>query len=266
MLGRVLRLILLGLSLHVSAAEAGSRWLVIAGSYPTVQPALKSKQSLRTFFPEAEVVASSDCSNVKPDLYLTVVTITKDTDSAKKVLAKVKERNTDSYLRECHPKPDSRILLSVPLVDASIEKVPEDAVNWTDEDRISKIVKLPDRGYLWIRRRYEAVPEDPREGRRESVLFFISSPEQSTQLEVDCTDPAFHQKGNRIALSCARETAADNLLHETKVYEAASGKELVTVPRCRRPKLESPAELICQAEEVGPQGKLRLRPKHLPLQ
>jgi hypothetical protein len=148
-------------------------------------------------------------------------------------------------------------------VDPSIEKVPEEAVNWDDEDRVSSVVKLPESGYLWIRRMYEAAREDAREGRRTSVLFFRTSPTRSTQLSADCTDPQFSGKADRIALSCARETAAENLLHETIVYDAATAHQLISVPRCRQPDLRSASELSCEAEGVDQEGTLHLQPKRV---
>ncbi len=238
-------------------------WLVIAGSHASVRPAIQAKQKLQLSWPEAAIVASEDCDGLRRGLYLAVAAKLWERGAAQEALSKVKSSVPDAYLRECRPKPASRILLGVPVVESSIDKVPANVVNWTDDDRISKVTVLPGAGYLWIRRRYEPVREDPREGRRTAVLFFAETPEHRVQLDADCTDPQFSQKGVRVALSCARETAADTLLHETKVYDTKSGNELLTVRRCRQPELRSAVELSCRAEEIGADGQLLLRVKTL---
>jgi hypothetical protein len=236
-------------------------WLVIAGSHASVRPAIETKQKLQASWPEASIVASDDCYGLRRGLYLAVAAKVRERGAAQVALSKVKTSIPDAYVHECRPKPASRILFGVPVVEPSVETVPAYVVNWTDDDRISKVNVLPGAGYLWIRRGYDPVREDPREGRRTAVLFFAESPEHPVQLESDCTDPQFAQKGARVALSCARETAVDTLLHETKVYDAKSGKELLAVRRCQQPELRSAIELSCRAEEIGADGQLRLRVK-----
>ncbi len=243
------------------AADDRPVWLVIAGSHTSVKPATETKQKLQSSWPEAAIVASDDCDGLRRGLFLAVAAKLPRREEAQEVLSKVKVAVPDAYVRECRPKPASRIQFGVPVVEPSIESVPTNAVNWTDEERISRVATLPGAGHLWIRRRFEPVPEDPREGRRTAVLFFAETPETAVSLDEDCTDPQFSQKGGRVALSCARETAADNLLHETKVYDIHSGKELLTVRRCRQPELRSAVELSCKAEEIGADGQLRLRVK-----
>lgn len=244
-----------------ATAEPTSQWFVIAGSAKTVQPALRTKQKLLPSWPEISIVASSDCKNLRPGLFLTVVNTFDSKEGAASVLGKVREQVPDAYVRECPPHQDSRIQLGVSLIDPSIEKVPQDVVNWTDEDRISEVLKLPGGGYLWLLRRYEADEEDPREGRRESVLVFASKAEAATLLERDCTDPSYARTADWIALSCARESAADHLLHQTTVFDMKSGKSVHSVSRCRDPKFTSTTELVCQQEAIDKQGRLQLKPK-----
>jgi len=242
-----------------ATAEPTSQWFVIAGSAKAVQPALRTKQKLLPSWPEISIVASSDCKNLRPGLFLTVVKTFDSKEGAASVLGKVREQVPDAYVRECRPHQGSRIQLGVSLIDPSIEKVPQDAVNWTDEDRVSEVVKLPGGGHLWILRRYEADEEDPREGRRESVLVFSNKPEVATLLERDCTDPAYARIADWIALSCARESALDHLLHQTTVFDMKSGKIVHSVSRCRDPQFASTAELVCQGEAVDKRGRLQLK-------
>ncbi len=133
----------------------------------------RSKQRLRE--PRAGVISS-------------IAAIATDRAGAQEVLAKVKTVSTAAYVRECRPKNGSRISLGIPAIDPSIEAVPPNTVNWTDEDRVSTIIKLPEDGFLWIRKMYQPAPEDPREGRRTSVQFFRTDPHKSIQLSADCTD------------------------------------------------------------------------------
>jgi hypothetical protein len=254
---------LLAAAIGVGCAQGPAPWLVVAASSAAVQPALKAKARLAAAWPEATVVASADCLNLRAGLYLTVAKTALTRSDAQAALLKLTSAVPDAYVRECSAKPDSRIALGAPLVDPSISEVPDDAVNWTDRDRISSVTKLAGGGYLWIRRRYEARPEDPREGRRESVLFFNSTPGNAVQLDPDCTDSTFARLGQWLALSCARETAADHLFHELKVYDLTSSAAVFSARRCRNPKFVSNSALSCDEESVSPAGELRLTPRRL---
>ena len=259
----------LGLSaglLGLLTAQPRPLWLTVAGTSKTLTPVLKITRQLRPFSTQAGVVASSDCENLEQGLFLSVAAIATDRAGAQEVLAKVKTVSTAAYVRECRPKNGSRISLGIPAIDPSIEAVPPNTVNWTDEDRVSTIIKLPEDGFLWIRKMYQPAPEDPREGRRTSVQFFRTDPHKSIQLSADCTDLSVSQRAGRIALSCARETAAENLLHETSVYDENSGKELMIVARCRNPEFISRSELRCGNEEVDRSGTLHLHAKRVALQ
>lgn len=243
------------------AEEPVTKWLVIAASHPNLQPALQMKEELQAHWPQVAIVASDDCSNLKPGLFLAVVRATTQREAAQEPLASLKSEVSDAYVRECQVKPDSRVALDTPLVDPSIEKVPRDAVNWSDQDRVSSVQKLAGGGYLWIRRWYDPAPEDPREGRRQAVAFFDSARDRAILLESDCTDPKGDRQGQWMALSCARETAADQLLHETRVYDLMTGKSASSTNHCRNPRLISATAVSCQSEEVDATGTLRLAPK-----
>jgi len=242
-------------------AAAQQPWLVIAGSFPSATEAIKLTAKLRAIEP-ASVVMSSDCENLRQGLYLSAAIVTADRAIAQSALEKAKTIAHDSYLRECKARPASRIALNVPAIDPSIERVPDDAVNWTDEDRTSTVAKLPS-GYLWLRRTYVAAPEDPQEGRRTAALFFAAKPAEARQLTEDCSDSGHAQNGTRVALSCARESAGDNLFHEITVYDTSTARPLLQIKHCRKPNLPTPNQLACQVEEVDAQGTLRLRPKQL---
>jgi hypothetical protein len=222
---------------------------------------LKALRPLAGRWPETSIAVSADCENLQPGVYLAVAAITADREKAGEAAARLRTEAGSAHVRECRPKPGSRIALGVPAVDASIRNVPDDAVNWTDDDRVSTVVKLPGSGYLWVRRTYEAAREDPREGRRESVLYFAADPRQARTLDADCTGVTWAARGTWIALSCAREVAADHLLHQTTVFDRNSGKPALTLRRCRDPRFASETEVSCMAEQVDADGNLRLAGK-----
>jgi len=253
---------ILTLLTSVASAEDLSKWLVVADSGPTLGSISQAAEKLGTKWPQATIIASGDCDGFTRGLYLVAV-VAQTRKEALDASLKLKSENTDAYVRECRPRSDSRVALGVPLVDSSIEKVPKDAVNWTDRDRISTVVRLTGGGHLWFRRWYKPDREDPREGRRDSILFFTAQPDSAVQLESDCTDPSFAQRDEWLVLSCAREVAADNLFHETKVYELDSGKAIFSTERCRNPEFISSTGLACQAEQVNKDGNLRLSAKQV---
>ena len=243
------------------AEEPVTKWLVIAASHPNLQPALQTKERLQRRWPQAAIVATDDCSNLKPGLFLAVVRATAQREAAQGPLASLKSEVGDAYVRDCRVKPDSRVALDIPLVDPSIEKVPRDAVNWSDQDRVSSVRKLAGGGYLWIRRWYDPAPEDPREGRRQAVAFFDAARDRAIPLESDCTDPQSDRLGQWLALSCARQTAGDQLLHETRVYNLTTGESASSTNHCRTPRFLSASTFSCQSEEVDAAGTLHLAPK-----
>jgi hypothetical protein len=255
----------LALSCLLAAPSPSGKWLVIAASSRQVAPALTSAKTLKASWPDAAVIASQDCSNLAPDLYLTVVSTQTDRAAAQSEAARLKTQVPDAYIRACTLRPGSRLQLGVPLIDPSIENVPGDVVNWTDADRISQVVALPAKGHLLVRRQYQPDPNDPNEGRRTAVLFFSQSPSDAHQLESDCQQFSYTAQSGVIAISCAREVAADNLLHTIDVFKRPSLEKITSVEHCRKPQL-SGAALSCEEEQVGPDGKLRLTPKHLRLE
>ncbi len=210
---------------------------------------MKAAASLRSAALDANVIASGDCAAFRAGLYVVAVRPSPGKAGVKQ--------------RTCKPKHSTRLALGIPLIDPTIESVPPNSVNWADDDRISVVAKLPSNGYLWIRRRYEPDSEDPREGRRESVYFLLSGPKDAVRLDADCANPTFAQRDGWIALSCARELAADHMLHELRVFEQTSGKTVFSAARCREPRFETAEELSCQAESVDADGRLQLAAKRL---
>jgi len=242
-----------------------AKWLVIAASEREVVPALEATRKLQARWPHVTVIASTDCEGLRPGLHLAVAEIATDRAIADVVLQKLKSEVPDAYVKECRPKADSTLGAGVPLLDPSIAEVPSDSVNWSDRDGISSVIKLHESGYVWIRRWYSPAANDPLEGRRESVLYFEASPNTARELQASCIDAQAVQHGHLLALSCVRENAGDNLLHEVTVFDTTSGKAVKSIARCREPAFVSSTDVTCKAESVNPQGRLRLETKRVPL-
>src|ERR1019366_1114083 len=243
---------------------AETKWLAVVSTNPSVQRAIAGARQLHAASGVVTVVASDDCMNLKPALFLTVAGIFDDQETAQRTVSAVHKPIRGSCVRACGPKPASRVHFGINAVDASIFEAPPDAVNWTDEDRLSE-VRAAGSMFVWIRRRYEKGKNDPREGRRTSMYLFKTDPSSAQKLTSDCADTQVVVSDSLVALACARETAGDNLLHQVQVLDTRSGRALQTVDRCRNPKFIIGAELTCEAEAVGPDGVLKLTPKRLSL-
>lgn len=156
--------------------------------------------------------------------------------------------------------------MPIPDIEGTVgaRQVPPDVVNWTDADRISQVDALPSGGYLWARREYVADRDDPNEGRRTAVSFFDHNSSETHPLESDCPDFSYAAQTDLVVVVCAREVAADNLFHTIDLFRKPGLKKIASVEHCRKPQF-SGAVLSCEEEQVGPDGKLRLTPKHLHL-
>ena len=230
-----------------------------------MEAAIARAKELRAWSGKGIVVVSNDCTNLKPGLFLTAAGMSNDKESAQRTVSEVRNRVSNAYVRACEPKPGSRVNFGIDAVDASIFDVPPDAVNWDREDRISE-VRAAGAIRVWIRRRYLKEHNDPREGRRTSVLVFKGDPSSAREISSDCTDAEVAVSGNLVALACARENAGDNLLHQVQVTDINSGSTVLKVERCRNPKFVTGRELTCESETIGLDGTLKLTRKRLPVQ
>jgi hypothetical protein len=244
--------------------DAEPAWLAVVSTSPTVVQAINMAKRLRTSLGSVIIVATNDCENLKPGLFLSVTGISNNSDAAERRVAEARKTVHDAYVRNCEPKPGSRVQFTIDLVDASIYEVPADVVNWDDNDRISEL-RTAGLMHLWIRREYRKDENDPREGRRTSVWLFKNDPSAAQKITPDCADAEVVVSDSLIALTCARETAGDNLFHQVQVLDINIGRTVRTVDRCRTPKFVTASEFTCEAEAVGPDGGLKLTPQKFPL-
>lgn len=244
--------------------QAEPKWLVVLGTSSSVQQAVARANHLRNVSGKMTVVVSDDCINLKPGLFLTVAGILNDDKAAQRLVTENRKIVPDAYPRACEPRPGSRVQFGIDAVDPSIFKVPPNAVNWDDRDRISE-VHAEGQTYVWLRRRYVEDKNDPREGRRTGVLLFNTNPLSARQITPDCFDAQVAGSDHNVALACARENAGDNLLHQMQVIDTNSGQAIRTLDRCRNPKFVTSVEVTCDAEAVGADGKLKLTPTRIVL-
>jgi hypothetical protein len=71
-------------------------------------------------------------------------------------------------------------------------------------------------------------------------------------------------EAGRIAFDCAKEQAADHLLHAVEVFDEA-GNKLKEIGHCRSPQWAQKNLLKCEAESVDSNGKLTLKSKQVEL-
>jgi hypothetical protein len=80
-------------------------------------------------------------------------------------------------------------------------------------------------------------------------------------LEENCINAgAATAQKNHVTFQCVKEQAGDHLMHNVVVFDT-SGKKLAEIQRCRNPRWTGEGFVLCDAESVGPDGKLKLRVK-----
>lgn len=246
-------------------AAAGSvRWLVVGASDATPGGIAQRARALAATGPDGGlVVSTADCGDPRA-VFAWAAEVADTPEAARATLARLKDRVPDAYVKRCAVRAGSLLALGVPAVDASIADVPADAVNWSDADRISAVRTLDAQTRLVLQRYRAAVPDDPLEGRRTRVLLVRAGAAPLPLLD-DCAGLAGAvAAAGWVALACDSEQAADHVLHTVHAF-TDTGERVAEVPRCRTPRLVMGERLLCQAESVDAQGRLKLAPRVTPL-
>jgi hypothetical protein len=240
-------------------------WLIVAASDPAATAIAHKAKSLASTLPRALIVQTRDCGD-KKNVFAIAAKIADSAEDAKAALPAVRNLVKDAYVKKCAVVAGSLLSLRFPAVDASIADVPDSAVNWDEEDRVSTTAALPHNGALVVARYFVNDPEDPLEGRRERVIRPAAAGRTGGKtLADDCPGAGgFTESQGRIAFECGSEQAADQMLHNVLVFDAG-GAKLADVSRCRKPRFAAPDALTCSEESVNASGKLKLRPKKVSL-
>lgn len=244
------------------AAHAEAAWLVVAASDPSAAAiARKAAQLGARLDPGARraalVVQMHDCGDPRP-MFAWCTAVEPTPERARETLRRLQATVPDAFVKRCEVQRPSLLDLKLSAVDPSIADVPDDAVNWEEEDRISTAQSLPS-GAVAATVRYHAKnsADDPLEGRRQRLVLFERSGRRVT-LTDNCPEAGnIVADATRIAFDCVRGQAADELLHEV-VIVSTSGAPLGNVKDCRSPRLESANVVSCMAETVDADGQLQL--------
>jgi hypothetical protein len=249
------------LLLAARPAHAERVWLVVAASSSSPAAIAEKSRALAAAVPNGLVVDMRDCGHHRAP-FVVVAQVAASPEAARAALAHVRGIVRDAYVKRCDVKPQTLLAVRMSAVDPSIAHVPATAVNWTDRDRVSSAQPLPGGRTLVIARSFAAGADGLLEGRRTQVVL-ADSPTRRLLLEGDCVDPGgIVARRGQVAFHCAREQAGDHVLHAVVVFDAA-GRKIGQVDRCRAPTWIANGALRCEAESVGPDGRLRLMPRTL---
>ena len=238
---------------------SGEVWLAIVATETSAAAIAAKRKQLLNLYPSAKIIHSNDCSDLKPGLFLLVSHISGTSRIPEGILTEIRADVEDAYSRPCSVVTPSLLSLGIPVVHASIDRVPVDAVNWSDEDRVSRLLKIDDAEYLLIERAYDSHDESPLEGMKQSIYYFRGYPKQRILIERNCWDMSQPDSlGNRFSLHCANEMAANQWLHTSIVFDTEAQSIVWRESYCRNPRLTSENQLSCEKESIDAQGRLSL--------
>lgn len=264
MIRRFSEAVLAALALAVGSPACAERvWLLIGASDASAAAMAKKARPMATRTAAGLVVQTRDCGDPK-NVFAWVGEVAGSAEAAQAALPRVRQWVSDAYVKRCDAKPRSLLALRINAIDPSIAEVPPDAVNWNERDRVSSVQPLADGRSLLVTRYFAGTPNDPLEGRRERVSV-VDAAGQRSVLQEHCLDASHvSERRGEIAFQCAREQAADELLHSVLVFDAA-GRKLAEIAHCRNPQWSSERSIACDAESVDADGRLKLRRKRTSL-
>jgi hypothetical protein len=243
------------------AVAAGSViWLPILATEKSLEVALVDAGRYRDEVGHVWLVDTEDCKNLRDGLFVVVGGVFEQRAAAESRVAAWHDRgNADAYLRRCELVVPSRTSVGVPVIDPSFLRGPIDAINWSLADAITRIVPLYGGWIAVIVPRYEAEPEDIREGLRIGVRLDNPGLGRTLELSSDCIDPEIVLTTTHAALTCVSESAGTHLLHNVRLHSLADGRMVAEERRCTNAAFE-PAGWSCDKESVDAEGRLRLEP------
>jgi hypothetical protein len=245
------------------AANTQQVWLVVGASDPSPAVIARKARALSQGRTGSVVFATRDCGE-KRNVFGWAAEIAGSPEAAQAALSRVRPAIKDAYLKRCAVRAGSLLALGLPAVDPSVADVPEDAVNWTDEDRISSTTLLTDGRVLVLMRYFVNDPNDEIEGKREKVLLVTPDGKTLTLIDPCLSASPASVRAQMLAFTCARESAGEHELVSTFVF-GADGKQILEVPHCTKPKWVGDQALSCSDQSVNADGELKLRPKRVKL-
>lgn len=256
--GAVLAALVLAVATPAGAERA---WLLIGASDASAAAMARKARLLAAIAPAGLVVQTRDCGDAK-NVFAWVGEVAASSQAAHAALPRMRQSVPDAYVKRCDVKPGSLLALRIDVIDTSIAGVPPDAVNWSETDRVSTVQALADGRSLLVTRYFADTPNDELEGRRERVSL-IDAASQRSVLQEHCLDASrVSERQGGIAFQCAREQAADELLHSVLVFDTA-GRRVAEIEHCRNPQWSGDSSIACDAESVGADGRLKLQRKRV---
>ncbi len=248
------------LVLHQAAARAAKAWLVVGASSPSADGIARASKPLAAKWPGGLIFRTADCGD-KRNVFGWAYRVSESADEAKAALPGAREVAKGAYVKACDVAPRSLLALRVPAVDASIAAVPTSvAEDWEDEDRVSTAIPLVNGRTLVVKRVYKAaLLEDPDQGKDQGVWIAESGGKLKALVDSCSPAEAFAARDGKVAFQCGDTVAADELLHKVLVFDG--DKQVAAVSSCRKPKWTGPSALVCSAESVGSDGKIKLKAK-----
>ena len=206
-----------------------------------------SRSTLRTAWKDATILASSDCAELRPDLFVL---------ASRAGGPKGARPPGGSHVRKCTIKRGSLTMRGIPAVDPSFARLREAPITFSSND-----VLTSQRAGLLLRPWYSPDPEDPREGLRVAVEDLSRG---RRVIEQDCARPEVARSATDIAIACAVEQIGEQPLFRTIVYRAGDLAKVRTVPKCRRPRLD-PGTVLCSGQSIGSNGQITEETRSFPL-
>lgn len=222
------------------AQPAGTEWLILQS---TADPLALIGSAAAARSPGARVMASSDCREMRPGLY---VLATRPRGA----------KLAGAYVKRCTPKPDSLAARGIPAVDPSFAAMTGTPISFDGSDIVSSI-----RSGLLLRPYFTPAPQDPREGLRTGVDDVAGA---RRPIERDCTAPEVARSRTHIAIACAIEQVADQYIYRTVLYRAGDLARIKVIPRCRKPQLTAGA-FRCAMQTISPDGQVTTAPRTIAL-
>jgi len=249
----------------VGAGEvAKPLWLIVGASDASPTGIARKAKAAAKGRAAGLVFDARDCGDPKA-VYGWAVELAESESAAHEALARARAGIPNAYVKRCLVRPGSLLSVRQAAVDGSIAGVPDDVVNWSDEQRLSAAAAVTVGRVVVVVRYYVSYPNDEMEGRRERLVV-VGPDSRSTTLLDPCSGAgSVGARGERVVFHCATEQAADQDLHTTYVFDVA-GKRLAAIPRCGNPHWVNDRTVECAAESIGSDGLVSRRAKrmHLP--
>lgn len=246
-----------------SAASAQDLWLVVAASDSSPAGIARKAKTASQERKEGLIFDARDCVGGKA-VFGWAAELADDEVSANEALARVRASFTAAYLKRCRVRPGSLLAVRHAAVDPTIADVPDDVVNWGDEDRVSSAIPLAGGRVVVVVRYYLADPDDNLEGLRQRLIVVGSDQTVTTLMDACAGVGRVRERAGKLTFHCATEQVADQDLHTAYVFDA-NGRKLAEVPHCRDPAWSTDRVLKCSEESIGDDGMVGTQPKQVRL-